>query len=432
VALPLFDLLISLLKYGGYSMRRSLIICFVLVLVSVINAQNNDADEAVTRLVADYILEHAEFKFEGVTTRQTYNSTNDIPENVEVRFKSPYGEWHYTNGVLNIAMINLGAFLNEEKYTQFAIRHVAFGMDNYKFFQKRFPGDRPHHRYPFGQLWTMKELDDCGAMGASVIEAYQKVKRPEYKDYIEKTAKHITEKQDRLTDGTLVRTFPYKMTLWADDLYMSVPFLARMGKFSGDQKYYDDAIHQVLKFSEYLWDLDTELYYHCYYTDLKRNGVAHWGRCNGWVMMAQVHLLNFLPVDHPQREAIIKNLERQILGIAKYQNPDGLWHQLLDKNDSYLESSCSAMFVYSIARAVNEGWIDKRYASIAIRGWEGLKEYKITPDGQLKDVCVGTGIQNDLVFYYKRPARTNEKHGLGAVIDAGIEIIRLKKMLPGN
>jgi rhamnogalacturonyl hydrolase YesR len=143
-------------------------------------------------------------------------------------------------------------------------------------------------------------------------------------------------------------------------------------------------------------------------------------------MMAQVHLMNFLPADHPKRDDLIKNLERQILGIAKYQNGKGLWYQLLDRSDSYTESSCTAMFVYSIARAVNEGWIDNRYGSIAIRGWEGLKEHKITHDGQVKDICVGTGIQDDLVFYYRRPARTNETHGLGAVIDAGIEVMRLK------
>ena len=96
-------------------MRRFFIICFVLVLVPITNAQHNDADEAVTRRVADYILEHAEFKFEGTTDKETYNSINDIPEDVvEIRFKSPYGEWHYTNGVLNMAMINLSDFLNEE------------------------------------------------------------------------------------------------------------------------------------------------------------------------------------------------------------------------------------------------------------------------------------------------------------------------------
>ncbi len=407
-------------------MKKIIPICLIFMLVSLLSAQNSDSDEAVVRRVADNIIIHAEFKFVGVDDGKIYNTTNEIPDDIDVKFKSPFGEWHYTMGVLNMAMINLSIFLNDDKYFDFAARHIAFGFDNYKFFQERFKNDRPHYLYPFGQLWTMKELDDFGAMGASIMDVYEKVKHPEYKEYVLKGAKRISEGQERLEDGTLVRTFPHKMTLWADDLYMSVPFLVRLGKFTGETKYYDDAIHQVLNFSEYLWDENKEIYWHCYYSDLKRNGVAHWGRCNGWVMMAQVHLLNILPADYPKRELIIKNLERQIIGISKYQGPDGLWHQVLDRTDSYTESSCSAMFVYGIARAVNEGWIDKRYSSIAITGWNGLKKEKILPNGQVKDICVGTGIEDDMVFYYNRPARPNEKHGLGPVIDAGIEIIRLK------
>jgi len=403
--------------------------CLVFFCISIIYAQNSDVDESAVIRVADYVLEHAEFTFTDVLNRKIYASTEEISDDREVRYSSPFEAWHYTNGVLNMAMINLSGFLNEPKYGDFAAKHVAFGMDHYKFFQKRFNHDRPHYRFPFGELWTMQELDDCGAMGASMIDVYQNVKRDDYKEYIKNTAKHITEGQERLKDGTLVRTFPHEMTLWADDLYMGVPFLARMAKFSGDDKYFNDAIRQVFNFTKYLWNENKELYFHCYYSDLERNGVAHWGRCNGWMMMAQVHLLNFLPVNHPKRNGLIKNLEKQILGIAKYQNADGLWHQLLDKTDSYLESSCTAMFTYCIARAVNEGWIDSRYGSIAIRGWEGLKDHKITLDGQIKDICIGTGIQDNLVFYYHRPARLNEKHGIGAVIDAGIEVIKLKKSM---
>ncbi len=412
-------------------MQKLLTLIPVLFFIIVSSAQNKDVDEVIVRSIADYILDHTTLGYRAVDSRETYHSTKEIPENVEVRFVDQFTEWGYTMGVLNMAMINLGAFLKEEKYTNYPVRHVANGMDNYKFFQEQFKNDRPHYRWPYGQLWAMRELDDCGAMCASVIEVYRLVNRQDYREYIEKTARHIMERQDRLSDGTLVRKAPHEMTLWADDLYMSVPFLARMGNLTGENKYFDDALKQVFNFTKYLWNADKELYYHCYYSDLARNGIAHWGRCNGWIMMAQVHLMNFLPNNHPQREDLRKNLERQILGIAKYQNEDGLWHQVLDKTDSYLESSCSAMFVYSIARAVNEGWIDRRYASIALRGWEGLKEQKITLDGQLKDICVGTGIEDNMVFYYNRPARTNETHGLGAIIDAGIEIIKLKKSMQG-
>ncbi|MCX6238009.1 MAG: glycoside hydrolase family 88 protein [Bacteroidia bacterium] len=397
-------------------------ICLILLFAYQLKAQE---DEIIVRKVADNVLKNDAFQFEGVYNNQTYNSSKDIPDTVTVRLKSPYSGWYYVNGVLNMAMIDLGDFLKDEKYTNHAIQHVTFSLENYKYFENR--KNQNDRRIPFRPIINIRELDDCGAMGASVIEVYQKVNKPEFRSYIDRTANHITNIQERLEDGTLVRKAPNPMTLWADDLYMSVPFLARMGKLTGDTKYYDDAIRQVLNFDKYLWDPGKELYYHCYFDDLKRNGVAHWGRCNGWIMCAQVHLLNMLPTNYPKRDLIIKTLERQIVGISKYQNGNGIWYQVLDKNDSYPESSCTAMFVYSIARAVNEGWIDKRYASIALTGWDGLKKLMITPDGQMKDVCVGTGIQNDLFFYYNRPAKADDTHGTGSLIEAGIEVIKLKK-----
>ncbi len=409
-------------------MKQTIIFILVFFLTAITFAQKTDVDEMVLRRVADYILEHGELSFTDVNTGKIYKSTKDIPEGAKVKFTTSFGEWHYTDGVLNMALVDLSNFLGDKKYFDYAAAQIAFGMDNYKYFQNRYnqEKDGPHYLFPFGQLWTMDELDDFGAMGASMIDVYNSVKRDDYKAYIEKAAKHITEERSRLDDGTLVRKFPHEMTLWADDLYMSVPFLARVGKLTGDKKYWDDAILQIKNFSKYLWDEKEDIYYHCYYTDVKQNGVAHWGRCNGWVIMAKVNLLNYLPKDYPGREDVINDLKRQIIGIAKYQSADGLWHQLLDKTDSYLESSCSAMFTYAIARAVNQGWIDKRYGSIAIKGWEGLKEHEIQLDGQLKNTCIGTGIEDNLVFYYDRPARLEEKHGLGAVIDAGVEVIKLK------
>ena len=81
------------------------------------------------------------------------------------------------------------------------------------------------------------------------------------------------------------------------------------------------------------------------------------------------------------------------------------------------------MFTYSIARAVNEGWIDEKYIDYAKKGWEGIKS-KITDDGLVKGICVGTGIGNDLDFYYNRPTEINDIHGLGAVIMAGLEVVK--------
>lgn len=407
--------------------KKTVVLAVVGILaVSMVNAQQR-TDEACIRAVADNILQQPVTQFVGVSDGKIYNSTSEIPAGEDVTFRSPLSEWHYSNGVCDMAMVNLGEFLNEPKYTEYAKRHVAFGFANYAYFKNTFRNDRKHWHWPFGQLWNMKELDDCGAMGAAVAEVYRLDPRPEYKTYIEDAARHILENQDRLPDATLCRTFPREMTVWADDVYMSVSCLAQMGKLTGEARYFDFAARQIMQIGSYLWSPEKELYYHCYYTDKKRNGVAFWGRANGWIMVSIVRLLDVLPKNHIQRDELIALLERQIVGASRYQNANGMWNQLLDKPDSYDESSVTAMFVYGTAKAINEGWIDASYARIAQAGWKALRDTQITEEGHFTNVCIGTGITDDLPFYYSRPVGENEKHGLGLIIDTGIEIMKMAK-----
>jgi len=207
---------------------------------------------------------------------------------------------------------------------------------------------------------------------------------------------------------------------------MSISFLSRMGELTGDDKYFDDAAMQVINFQKYVFDAKAGLMHHCWYSDVQRPGVAFWGRANGWAILAQVDLLDRLPKDHPSRDTLLVLLRRHILGIAPYQGAEGLWHQLLDRTDSYLETSCSAMVTYAIARSVNKGYIERRYSSIAQRGWEGVMS-KIRPDGQVEGVCAGTSVSDDLVAYYRRPMPLNDIHRIGAVLLAGAEILQLGK-----
>lgn len=385
-------------------------------------AQNKQETELIIRNVADNIVRHNYYQLVNQTTQETYTSAKDMKPSPDVIIRSPYNDWRYWNGVLNIAMSELGEVLNEDSYKEYASKNFKFMFNNYQYFENQYKGE-DKWVYPFAQLFKMDWLDDCGAMGAALIDVYIKVKNKTYKEYIDKAANHITNKQERLDDRTLVRPTPHEMTLWADDLYMSIPFLARMGELTGDVKYFDDAAKQVINSTIYLFDSNTGLYYHCWYSDEKLNGVARWGRANGWVMVAQVELLSRIPENHPQRDTLLTILKQQIVGVSRHQDVSGLWHQLLDKQDSYLESSCTAMFTYSIAKAVNQGWIHKRYYSIAQQGWKGLCG-KITADGQVQDICVGTGINDNTAFYYNRPTKLNDIHGLGAILLAGIEILK--------
>ena len=84
------------------------------------------------------------------------------------------------------------------------------------------------------------------------------------------------------------------------------------------------------------------------------------------------------------------------------------------------------MFTYAIARAVNKGYIDTSYAAIARHGWEGVTS-RVRSDGQIEGVCAGTGVSDDLKFYFQRPTPLNDVHGIGPVLLAGTELLRLHK-----
>lgn len=402
-------------------MKKGTLTIFCIFIVRLLTAQS--ALE-ITEKVADNVLQNTSFRFIDKKSGETFSSTKNLLYNQSISVESASNEWYYMNGVLNIGMLKLAELTNEKKYSDYSLRNFDFIFSNLEFFRKQYEEKVPE--FSFFQFFRLDKLDDCGAMSAALTDVNILAHKKEYQDYLQRAAIYITTKQARLEDGTFIRPEPRKMTLWADDLYMSVPFLARMGKMTGDSKYFDDAIKQVKNFTQYLYDPATGLFYHCWYSDVKLNGVAHWGRCNGWIMLAQTELLNNLPASHPEKKNLIKLLLKQIAGVSRWQDTTGLWHQVIDKPDSYLESSCTAMFVYSIARAVNEGWIDKSYLSIAETGWKGLLT-KIQPDGKVQDICIGTGIEDNIKFYYDRPTELNDLHGLGAVILAGTEMMKAEQ-----
>ena len=385
--------------------------------------QDRTQTEKTLRSIANNVIENSTFKFVDEKKGTQFKSLDEVPNDVIVQLESSYNDWRYWNGVLNIAMLRLGSVLNEPNYTEFPSNNILFAFNNYKYFEEKYNGEGKWD-YPFAQKFILEELDDCGAMGASVIEIYKSDQQQRYWDYVNEAANHILKLQARLDDGTLVRSFPHKWTLWADDLYMSISFLSRMGEITGDPKYFEDAVKQVINFHKYLFDHEKGLMYHCWYSDLVQNGVAFWGRANGWALLAQADLLDRLPETHKDRDTLISLFMKHILGISRYQSKEGLWHQLLDKTDSFLETSCSAMFTYAIARGINKGYLDKRFISIAEKGWDGILT-KINTDGQIEGVCAGTGVNDNLVFYYERPTPLNDVHGIGAVLLAGTEILKI-------
>lgn len=244
---------------------KKISVYILLVFTGLLNAQaqQKQQTEAVLRKIADRIIKETSYEFVNTKTDQTYSNLKNVPFSLDVKVKSRYNDWHYTNGVLDIAMMELSDALHDPEYENYVLKNMkfVFNPDNLNYFKKQYNtvlkqenGLDKVSDLSWYMIFRMIRLDDYGTMAASLVDLYQRYKDAAFKKYFDKAAHKLMYAEPRLPDGTIARYFPHKMTIWADDLYMSVSLLARMGKLTGDTKYFDDAIHQVIQFHHYLWD----------------------------------------------------------------------------------------------------------------------------------------------------------------------------------
>jgi unsaturated rhamnogalacturonyl hydrolase len=333
----------------------------------------------------------------------------------------------YEWGVTYAGMLLAGEATGDERFTNYTAQRLKFLADLAPYYRNELKKN-PEGSNPLRQVLTPHALDDAGAMCAAMIKASRSgVVKADLRPLIDNYIGYISNKEFRLSDGTLARNRPLPNTIWLDDLFMSVPALAQMGKLTGEGRYYDDGVKQVLQFSERMFNKEKGLYMHGWVQGMEPHPQFHWARANGWAVMTLVELLEVLPKDHPGYSQVLDQLRAHVKGLAAYQAGEGFWHQLIDRNNSYLETSATAIYTYSIARAINKGWIDRQaYGPVALLAWNAVAT-KVNEKGQVEGTCVGTGMAFDPAFYYYRPINVYAAHGYGPVLLAGAEIINLLK-----
>lgn len=290
-------------------------------------------------------------------------------------------------------------------------------------------------------IWS---LDNCQP-GLATLYLYQETGEEKYKmavDHIRDTLRTFP----RTSDGGFHHDTAKKGQLWLDGVYMAMPFLVNYGRTFGDTSCYTEAANQIIIYAGHLKDEETGLLYHAYDEDGSEawaDNDAHrshcfWGRSMGWFGMAIVDILDIIPSDHPKRMQLIQILSDLIEGLARFQDAEtGLWYQLVDQPkdpENWPETSCSCMYTYFTARAVEKGYVPDRYRQMAIRGYEGILKHKLSFDEQgsanLKDVTQGTMVRIDCEYYLHRPRRVNDLHGLGAFVTMCRQMAEMKMNRP--
>lgn len=349
----------------------------------------------------------------------------------KLRTAKTYGKWSYPIGVVLYGLLSASECLKDKEISDYAVSHLKQITENkaYADFDMKINGLPSINR----ELSILGMLDYCGSCGNALLEAFKYTSPPDsFEETAETVARYIENGQERLGNGMFYRgnteVMTNYMTVWADDLYMSVPFLCRYYLKTGQEKYLDDAVNQVLCFKEKLFMPDKKLMSHVFSLKYNKKTEVPWGRGNGWTAFALTELLEVLPENHKQYKNIIDFYNEFFEGIIKMQDKNGMWHQVLDDFESYSETSCTAMFTYAFARGVRRGRLDAKFAASAIRGWEGICREATDCDGDVYGVCCGSAYSFRRDYYkYELPWIKNDTHGTGIVLLAGTELVKLSQ-----
>ena len=346
-----------------------------------------------------------------------------------------FGRWNYPLGVTMYGLLHTAIAIGSEDIKNYIKDHVQLCIDTLEYAlwdKEQYGGATSIHNL----LTSIDSLDDCGSFASMMLEVNKYLGLRDVKKVADYVGDYIYNHQSRLEDGTFFRKEMmhhfHNMTMWADDLYMSVPFLVRYSQFTGDQKYLDDAANQFFGFKKRLFMPEEKIMSHVY--DFKYDSKTNvpWGRGNGWVVFSMTELLEVLPEDHPKRNDLIEFLNTLYEGYLALQDDEGMWHQVLNDHESYPETSCTSMFIYAFSRGIRFGWLKnpEKYVKAIYKAWKGISKTSVDSNGNVYGVCRGSEFSFIADYYkYELGWNLNDTHGTGIVMLAGIEVIRLNKFL---
>ena len=198
-------------------MKRTFFSLALLLAVATLTAQTKMTAREAAVKIADRILASTTYEFKNTKTGEIYKSVKKLPLDMDVKVACKYNNWHYTNGVTNMALMELGDKLGDKKYEKYVLKNMnfVFNEGNLDFFRKQYDeafkrdGWNAVRKLSWHMIFRGKRLDDNGPMGASLIELQLKYPNDSFLGYINETAEHLNYGEPRLVDGTIARIWPH-------------------------------------------------------------------------------------------------------------------------------------------------------------------------------------------------------------------------------
>jgi len=281
--------------------------------------------------------------------------------------------------------------------------------------------------------------------GRNLLRLYERTGEEKYKKAVDLLRRQL-EEHPRTSEGAFWHKQNYPHQVWLDGVYMGMPFLAEYSMMFEDGASLDEVVKEFEIVFERLRDPETGLYYHAWdeavemvWADPDTGLSPHfWGRGLGWLSMALVDILEFIPEEREAlREPILTMITHLGEDLKNFQDPEtGTWFQIMDQPErigNYRESSASAMFTYFYAKAIHQGYLPDSYIDTAKKAFNGMINEFVTvhPNGQINmtNQCLvaglGFGRDGSYEYYMSEQIFQNDPKGNGPFMLAGLAMHKL-------
>lgn len=247
----------------------------------------------------------------------------------------------------------------------------------------QFAREAVHRQGPDGRLSLMGDdhgVTDPACAGQAVLAAAAITGDLAFKEAVQKMLDYLLHRAPRTSDGTLYHLTD-KPQVWIDSMYMAPPFLAAAG-------YPRQAVAQIEGFRKRLLDPEKKLYSHIW--DEGKNEFIRrdfWGVGNGWTVAGITRVIRLLPADMTNDKTRLIHYVKELIDASlPYMRDDGLFHDVLDNPQTFVETNFSQMLAYAIYRGLEGGYLDESYRPYADK-MRAAAIAKVDKYGLVQGVC---------------------------------------------
>ena len=351
--------------------------------------------------------------------------------NLEMIRSGKSNKWNYIDGCMITGILELYEITGEARFLDFADRFLS-----------GFVEENGHIRTYDPEEYSLDNVNP----GKNLFLLYDLTGKEKYQKATERVRSQLST-MPRTPEGNFWHKLIYPNQVWLDGIYMALPFYMEYEKRFDAQKDCQDICQQIANVEIRMRDPETGLYYHGYDASRKMywadpdTGCSpnFWLRAEGWFILGLVDVLEIMKDLPMQAESV--HLQHMLLDLAKalskYQDPSGLWYQLIalpELEGNYLETSGTALISAALLKAVRLGFLPESFRAVGEKAFYGIVDHRLTKNADgtpcVTGICLVAGLGGEqhrdgsVAYYLSEPVVQNDAKGVGPLLLAYTEMLR--------